>query len=106
MDGGVLDFIRRHGGEGILNPADVPELTAANLRVFNLLKDMEWHSATEIRRVAGNGIVEASEGLRRARDLRPLLEMMGMYLDKTRMEGTRLWYYRFAKSVFTTVEDL
>lgn len=90
------DWIRAHGGEGILNDQDVPALTAASLRVLDIVRDLNWHSADEIRTVAGNG-TPASEGLRRWRDLKPYLAACGFTTEKRRIKGSRLFEYRIVQ---------
>lgn len=57
--------IRSLGGRGILKPADLPALTAAERRIFDLMLDHRWHTANEIIGVSGQ-----REGLRRMRQLR------------------------------------
>lgn len=62
--------IRELGGEGILNETDVPKLNASCQRVYELMKDGGWYRADQIRLAAGRDGREASEGLRRMRELR------------------------------------
>jgi hypothetical protein len=54
------------GGKGILREDDVADLDASVAKVFEFMRDGEWHTATEIIEAAG-----CREGLRRMRDLRP-----------------------------------
>ena len=57
--------IARLGGEGVLEPSDLPALTEAARNVERLMRDGFWHTATEIINIAGQ-----REGLRRMRELR------------------------------------
>jgi len=63
-----------------LNPADYGALDGGRRRVLSLMMDLKWHSAFEIRRVAGG-----SEGLRRLRELRK----KGFYIEKRRLKAER-----------------
>ena len=80
--------IARLGGVGILTAHDLTDLSAGVVRVYNLMKDGRWHRAEEIRLAAGKGGEEASEGLRRLRELRQWFE-----IDRERDDG-RLFRYR------------
>jgi hypothetical protein len=77
-------YIRSVGGEGILNPSDVPELSAAKARVLQLMFDHDWHCATQILAVSGQ-----REGLRRLRELRK-----NYTIERRRLTGTRDFEYR------------
>lgn len=78
------------GGDGILTREDLAEFNRATLRVLSIMRDGEWHSSQEIRLAAGNWEREASEGLRRMRELRP----MGWTVEKRRVRGTGKFEYR------------
>lgn len=82
------------GGEGILNDQDLVELSEGAKRVAVLLGDGQWHSADAIRMAAGKGGIPASEGLRRARELR---DIEGVTLERRRGEG-RLFEYRVTRA--------
>jgi hypothetical protein len=60
-----MEKAARLGGLGLLTERDVFELGLGVRHVYGLMKDGAWHSAGEIRTVAGG-----SEGLRRMRELR------------------------------------
>jgi hypothetical protein len=79
--------IRALGADGILTADDLASLTAAKRAIYELLRDGEWHSADEIRRVAGG----QSEGLRRLRELRPY----GIVIERKAVG--RLFYYRIKR---------
>lgn len=81
--------IRRLGGAGILTERDLAELNSANLRVLHLMSDGEWHDARDIRLAAGSHGVEASEGLRRMRELRRFFEV-----ERLRAGEGRVFQYR------------
>lgn len=80
--------IARLGGEGILEPGDIPELSAGVQRVLRLMSDYQWHSREEILDVAGTDGAQASEGLRRLRELRR------WYVVDKMKTGGRNWAYR------------
>lgn len=73
------------GGHGILTKEDLPDLTEASRRIFNLMKDGAWHTAEEIEAVS-----EQREGLRRMRDLR----RRGHEIEVKRDGSTRRFLYR------------
>jgi hypothetical protein len=80
--------IVRLGGESILRRSQAAQTTVGVLRVLDLMLDEQPHAAHEIRRAAG-GEREASEGLRRMRELRSL----GFMVE--RIEGAdNEWRYR------------
>jgi hypothetical protein len=79
------------GGSGILTDADLEQLSAACLRVYELMKDGQWHSPSAIEAAAGSDGVPAREGLRRMRQLK---QVPGLSIEKKRMGDGRLWYYR------------
>lgn len=73
------------GGTG-LTLADFNDLSAAAQRVFDLLKDGQWHTADEILNVANQ-----REGLRRMREIR----QRGLVVETRRVEeNKRAFEYR------------
>lgn len=99
MDVSVLnDWIRNHGAENILETHEVESLQAAVYRVLVLMIDMQWHGANEIRLAAGSDGIPASEGLRRMRDLRPILTKLGLGIEKNRDGKSRLYRYRIVRA--------
>ena len=97
FNGDVDGWIRAHGARGIIEPSEVPDLTQASGRVLALLNDGEWRTADAIRAAAGRFGAPASEGLRRMRDLRPLLEKVGLEIVKRRCSDSRLFEYRIQR---------
>lgn len=81
------------GAVGVLDGADLSDLNAGSRRVADLLADGRWHRPDEIRVAAGNG-APASEGLRRARELR---NVPGVILERRRVPETRLFEYRLRR---------
>ena len=75
--------IKSLGGERVLSPEDVPQLSEATQRVRLLMSDGQWHTATEIIERSGQ-----REGLRRMRELRRL------FLIQRRREQGREFSYR------------
>lgn len=63
----VERMIRKLGGEGILNPSDLPDLRSQRFQVLKLMSDRKWHNGLEVLAVAGG-----TEGLRRLRELRDI----------------------------------
>ena len=61
----VSQAIHALGGQGALTDSDLEDFNEAEARVYNLMKDRRWHSASEIVEVSGQ-----REGLRRLRELR------------------------------------
>ncbi len=94
ISGMNLAWLKSHEADGILNHKDVIDMKKATARVFNLLIDLEWHSAESIRIAAGRDGVPASEGLRRLRDLRKPLNEYGLKIQKAKLHDSRLFYYR------------
>lgn len=71
--------------------ADRKAMKAGRLRVLRLMTDYRWHRADAIRQAAGDGAHDASEGLRRLRELRDL----GFHYEKRRCaDDARLYEYR------------
>jgi hypothetical protein len=79
------------GAVGILEPGEIADLTAGGRRVALLMGDGEWHTAQAIRVAAGRGGVEASEGLRRMRELR---RIPGVEVERRRSSESRMFEYR------------
>lgn len=89
------------GGDGLLSDDDVRQLGAGVLRVYNLMKDGQWHGPEEICKIAGENGHSAREGLRRMRELRRWFSV-----ERRRAEdGSRLWFYRLAVPVEGVVES-
>jgi len=83
------------GAEGILDESELVQLGKAERRVYELMKDMKWHDANEIRMAAGTGGKPASEGLRRLRALKEPLGEIRYYIERKRdPECSRLFLYR------------
>lgn len=73
------------GGAG-LTKDDFNQLSAAAQRVFELLKDGQWHTADEVLQVANQ-----REGLRRMREIR----QRGVTVETRRLdENKRAFEYR------------
>tara|TARA_R110000803_G_scaffold75124_2_gene139411 strand:- start:1236 stop:1649 length:414 start_codon:yes stop_codon:yes gene_type:complete len=100
--GWLVEWLTSHGAKGIVRDEEVVDFTASSQRVLRLMMDMQWHSADEIRIAASKeGHPPASEGLRRLRDLRPLLRTHGMEIEKTRADdGGRLFVYRIERQLW------
>jgi len=81
----------RLGADDILKETDIEDLKGGVRRVWDLMSDREWHSASEIRIAVGKNGAEASEGLRRLRELR---QSIGIVVEKMKVEDRRLWIYR------------
>jgi len=80
--------IARLGGEGILNEKDLVQFSEAQQAIIDFMQDGEWYSATSIIEWSGQ-----REGLRRLRDLRS----RGYCVEKTRLPGSRDFYYRLTQ---------
>lgn len=85
----VTTELRRLGGEFTLTAEDLAKLKAGVRRVFDLMKDGQWHTRTEIMLAAGEHGVPASEGLRRMRELRRWFRV-----ETQRVPESRDWVYR------------
>lgn len=69
-----------------LSDDDFNDLTAATQRVYDLMKDGQWHSRDAIEKAAGQ-----REGLRRMRELR----QKGMEVETVRLDKPgRVFEYR------------
>jgi len=77
-----------------LNLADLPDLAAGRLRVWQLMRDGQWHTVPEMHAAAGeNG--PALQGDRRWREVRAVLKHYGYTWEKRIYDGAkRLWEYR------------
>jgi len=75
----------RLGGEDVLEDHDLSRLNIATTRVYEFMRDHQWHTAQQIRVVA-----QGSEGLRRMRQLRA----HGLVIEKRRVLGRATWEYR------------
>ena len=90
----MTEFIRAHGGRGVLMPSDVPSLQKGIREAYEILRDGEWHSGTEIKQRHSQG---GGEALRRVRDLRPKLTP-DFVVEKCRAkDGSRNWLYRISR---------
>lgn len=97
MNQQTFNFKQAHGGIGILTDADVADLNAGSKRVYELMRDRQWHTRTEIDLAAGKNGMPALEGTRRLRDVRQALKPYGLKIEKRRKNGTRLWEYQIQK---------
>ena len=61
------------------------DLSENDLEDWVLLRDGEWHYANEIEEAAGSPGRPAREGLRRMRELRPLLTSRGLHIECRRV---------------------
>ena len=80
----IFQYAQRIGFAS-MTPHDFSGLQSACRRVYDLMRDGEWHTATEVIDAA-----KQREGLRRMRDLRQI----GYVLEQHRPEGSREWHYR------------
>jgi len=96
------NWLARHGAIGILHDNEVAVLSESTRRVLHLLSDGAWHDANQIRAVAGGDGPPASEGLRRMRDLRPVLSNYSLQIVKARQDSSRLFIYRIEQAVQDT----
>ena len=76
--------IKRLGGQGILQRADLIDLQTQRARVLWLMLDGLWHTATEIITWS-----HGREGLRRMRELR---EIPHMSIERRRLKGRDFMY--------------
>lgn len=88
------------GGEKYLTEADMKQFSAACRRIFDLMKDQQWHSMEQIQKAATEpGKRPPSEYMRRLRDLRKLrnwtLECKKISLCST---PTRNFVYRLVRN--------
>lgn len=77
------------GGRGILTEDDLPSLSAATVRIYQLMSGGDWFYADDIERAAGQ-----REGLRRMRDLRKL---QGVTIERKRDYASRVFSYRMVR---------
>ena len=80
----IFQYAQRIGFAS-MTPHDFSGLQSACRRVYDLMRDGEWHTATEVIDAA-----KQREGLKRMRDLRQI----GYVLEQHRPEGSREWHYR------------
>lgn len=80
----IFAYAQRTGFESMTG-LDFYGLQAACRKVYDLMRDGQWHSAQSIIDASGQ-----REGLRRMRDLRQI----GYVLEQHRPEGSREWSYR------------
>jgi hypothetical protein len=77
------------GGHGILTEDDLPSLSAATVRIYQLMSSGAWYTANDIEYAAGQ-----REGLRRMRDLR---KIEGITIERKRARGNRAFSYRMVR---------
>ena len=80
------DYIKRLGGQGILQRSDVKDLKSQRAKVLHLMLDGRWHKAGEILEVSGG-----REGLRRLRELRDIPHA-SIEKAKKIVGGRDFWY--------------
>jgi hypothetical protein len=80
----IFQYAQRIGFAS-MTPHDFAGLQAACRRVYDLMRDGEWHTAQAIIDASGQ-----REGLRRMRDLRQI----GYRIEQHRPDGSREWSYR------------
>ena len=82
-----------------LYESDLEDFNDAVGRVWVLLRDGEWHYARDIEEAAGSPGRPAREGLRRMRELRPLLNSRGLSIECRRVATiSRDSVYRITRS--------
>jgi hypothetical protein len=79
--------LRKIGGEKFLNEKDLKAFGKAEKKIYELMCDLEWHSATEIINVSGQ-----REGLRRLRTLRD----KGLIIETKRESKSRDFSYKMS----------
>ena len=83
-----------------LHGNDLDEFNEAIRRIWSLMRDGEWHYASEIEKVAGVPGRPAREGLRRLRELRPMLGQEGLFIECRRIDAfSRDSVYRVMRAV-------
>jgi len=83
-----------------LHGNDLDEFNEAISRIWSLMRDGEWHYASEIEKVAGVPGRPAREGLRRLRELRPMLGQEGLFIECRRIDAfSRDSVYRVMRAV-------
>ena len=90
-----MSDITRLGGEGILNPDDLPDMKAGVLAVFKYMLDGEWHTKNEVivsTRTKDHHYGQ-DEALRRMRELRDP-RRWNLQIVKRRRTAQRRWEYR------------
>ena len=82
-----------------LYESDLEDFNNSVIRVWSLLRDGEWHYAKDIESAAGSTGRPAREGLRRMRELRPLLSSRGLFIECRRVATlSRDSVYRITRS--------
>jgi hypothetical protein len=82
----LFEYARRIGGEGTLTEPDLRDFQAATHRVYEMLSDHAWHSASEVY-----DVTKQRDGMRRLRELR----QVGICVERDRPDETsREWWYR------------
>ena len=89
MTGSNDAWLKRHGAYGVLMSQDVEDLKAGTRRVFDLMRDGEWHSPEAIEMAAGENGVPARGGARRMRDLRAI---PGVTVERRSIGGRKFRY--------------
>lgn len=77
------------GGFGILTDSDLVALGGGVRRVYELMRDGQWHTREQIELAAGTNGKPAAEGMRRMRELRRWFE-----IEMQRASEGRLFRYR------------
>jgi hypothetical protein len=86
----VKTELKKIGGEKFLNEKDLKDFGKAEKKIYELMCDLEWHSATEIITVS-----EQREGLRRLRKLRD----KGLVIETKRESGSREFLYKMSSKL-------
>jgi hypothetical protein len=80
-------------GEG-LTTRDRSDLAGGRLRIWQLMRDCQWHTVPEMHQAAGED-GPALQGDRRWREVRAVLKEFGWTWEKILIPGAkRLWQYR------------
>jgi hypothetical protein len=77
-----------------LGAKDLAEFRDASRRIWDLIRDGNWHRAEAIELAAGGGEIRAREGLRRLRELRPIVARRGLSIECRRPGKGRDSEYR------------
>jgi hypothetical protein len=75
-----------------LSQQDMLDFSEGKRRVYALMVDGAWHTASQIREAAGKNGLPASEGLRRMRELRRWYKV-----EKMRVGESREYLYRLVQ---------
>jgi len=87
-----------------LYESDLEDFNDAVGRVWVLLRDGAWHYAVDIEEAAGSPGRPAREGLRRMRELRPLLTSRGLFIECRRVGGLNGTCQQSRDSVYRITE--